>query len=223
MPPKGIIDFQTLSSDAATMRRAVTPQVIALVVLAVALALGICLAVGQTLGRRAAVIVEEDLALAALGMTPAERRLVDWMRLAVVTGSGVAVAVTTAVLLSPLMPLGVARDAEPAVRLLFDAVALLAGAGSLAVLLVVITAVLTLRARSAGERVARPSQAVAWLRARASSPSVALGVGLALEAGARSHGGADAVDAPECRGRHGRDHRVAHVRVESRPSVGVAP
>lgn len=189
--PAAIIDFQTLSSDADTMRRAIRPQVVALGVVAAVVAIGICLAVGQALSRRAASLAADATALRALGSTRRDRLLVDGVRVATVATAGSVVAVITATLISPLMPLGLARDAEPARGFDVDAFVLIGGAGAMTASLVAIATVLTRRADATAGRPRRSSRLASWLRVRSAKPPVALGVGLALEPG----GGRAAVSA----------------------------
>ncbi len=182
-PDDASIDFQRLSSDRDTVRRAVTPQVVGLIALAIALALGALLSSAQSLGRRAAIRSDNDLALSASGMTSRERRSVDWLRLLFVTASGTVVAIVIAGLASPLTPVGVARDVEPARGVSLDWVVLGLGGLGLGLCVAALGAIATLRARGASERAARPSQVAAWLRSRTANAPLAVGVGLGLEPG----------------------------------------
>lgn len=183
VPPGSTIDFQTLASDRATVHRAVTPQVIAMAVIAAVMALGSVLAIGQSLGRRATQGADDDVTLAGLGMTSSERRQVDWMRLLSVLVLGTLLAIAVAAAVSPTMPMGLARDIEPSPGWSFDAVTLLAGGAVLAILAFVVGGLFTFRARRDQGRTPRPSVLAAWLRSHTPSGPASFGVGLALEPG----------------------------------------
>ena len=182
-PAGAVIDFQTLAADRATMRRAVLPQLAALLAFSAVLTAGAMLAVSQTLGRRAGIGADDDRTLAAIGMTPRERRAADWFRLGVVVMGGVALAFAFAVLASGLTPVGLARAVEPNPGLAVDWAVLLPGALGLAVLVGGSSVIATLRARRVAGAVGRPSVLVGRLRATLTSPSVNVGVGMALESG----------------------------------------
>ena len=182
-PAGAVIDFQTLASDRATVHRAVLPQVVALLAFAAVLTAGAMLAIGQTLGRRAGLRADDDRTLAAMGMTPQERRAVDWFRLGAVVVGGIAIAFAVAALGSGLTPVGVARGVEPKPGLALDWVVLGPGALVLAFLVGGCSVVTTLRARRVAGAAERPSVLVGKLRSMVASPSVNVGVGMALEPG----------------------------------------
>ena len=182
-PAGAVIDFQTLASDRATVRRAVLPQVVALLAFAAVLTAGAMLAIGQTLGRRAGILADDDRTLAAMGMTPRERRVADWLRLGTVVVSGVVMAFAVAALGSERTPVGLARGVEPNPGLALDWVVLGPGAMGLALLIGGSSVIATLRARSVASGTERPSAVVGRLRSMVTSPSVNVGVGMALESG----------------------------------------
>jgi hypothetical protein len=179
-----IIDFQTLDADRQTVHRAVTPQVLVLVLFTVALAIAAALATAQALGRRVGLQRDSDAVLASLGMTAGERRSIDWMRLGLVSTVGVVLAVAVAVASSPLMPLGLARQVEPAPGFAVDAVPLVVGGLLLWATVIAFGAVSTLRARQGTSASRRSSFIAGWFRSTVPSVSVSLGAGLALEPGA---------------------------------------
>lgn len=183
VPPGTRIDFQTLASDRDTVHRAVTPQVIALAVLAAVLAVGTVLDVGQALGRRVAEDFDDDAILSCLGMTASDRRLVDWLRLGSVSVVGTVVAIVVATLLSPAMPMGLARDFEPSPGLSFDTVALLVGGAVLATSAFSAGALFSVVARLAGVLDSAPSSLARWVRSRTAAVPLSFGVSLAIEPG----------------------------------------
>ena len=182
-PVGAVIDFQTLGSDRATVHRAVLPQVVALLAFAAVLTAGAMLAIGQTLGRRAGILADDDRALAAMGMTPRERCVADWLRLGSVVVSGVVIAFAVAGFGSGLTPVGVARGVEPKPGLTVDWVVLGPGALGLALLVGGSSVIATIRARRVAGAIGRPSVLVGRLRSMVASPSVKVGVGMALESG----------------------------------------
>src|SRR5206468_715180 len=68
---------------------------------------------GQALARETLTHAEDFPTLRALGMSPAELTVVSMVKVALVAAAGAAISLGVAVLLSPLMPLGLARIAEP--------------------------------------------------------------------------------------------------------------
>jgi hypothetical protein len=94
------------------LRRAIGLESGALLVFAGLAAVTGLLLVGQTLGRQIFLESVEYPTLRALGMTSAQLVGVALVRAAVIGGGGAVVAVGTAVALSPLTPIGLARRAE---------------------------------------------------------------------------------------------------------------
>jgi hypothetical protein len=109
----GRIALISLRAGQAATQQAIRPQVIALAAFA-ALAGVIMLAIiGQLLARQITLDAAEFPILRALGMSPGRLALVSLLTVALVTGTGAAVAVGVAIAASPLMPIGPARLAEP--------------------------------------------------------------------------------------------------------------
>src|SRR5262249_2351690 len=102
------------NAQAATVERTIRPEAVALALFALALALTSFLIIGQVATRILAAAAADNPVLAALGMT---RRQLAWGRLAAVVvaaAAGAVAAAGVAVAVSPLMPIGSARLAEPA-------------------------------------------------------------------------------------------------------------
>ena len=97
---------------ALAARRATALEAAAFLVFAGLAALASLLLVGQTLGRQVFLESTEYPTLRALGMTRGQLVGVALVRSVVMGGGGAAIAMATAVALSPLTPIGVARRAE---------------------------------------------------------------------------------------------------------------
>jgi ABC-type lipoprotein release transport system permease subunit len=174
------------------VRRATALETAALLAFAALAGLAALLLVGQTLGRQVVLESTEYPTLRALGMTPRQLVGVALVRTAVIGGVGAGLAVATALALSALTPIGVARRAEldPGAAADWPVLA----AGSLAILaLVLVGAALPAwrAARAQGDALGvvvaagpgRPSQVAGALAAIGARPAAVTGVRMALEPG----------------------------------------
>jgi ABC-type lipoprotein release transport system permease subunit len=161
--------------------------VTALLLCALVAALAGGVAIAQALSRHLAMEVSTMRWLAALGMTRRDREAALITAAIPVAVGGAVLAVAVAIAASPLMPVGIARRAEPDVGLSVDAAVL--GLGFVGILVVVMLlaalAAVTVgrsaeRAANQGE-VARPSRSMLALRRTSVPPPVAIGVGMAIE------------------------------------------
>jgi hypothetical protein len=183
--PDEAIAFETITSVTAKVDRAVRPEVGALAIFAIIIALTGLLVIGQALARQTFLDSVDGPTIRALGGTRTQLFGVAMLRGAVVAGVGAVVAAVVAFLASPLMPIGVARTADPDPGLAFDTRVL--GLGFLVVLVLTLTLAAVpawqySRMRAAGDAV-RPSRvATALTNAGAPIPAVA-GVRMALEPG----------------------------------------
>jgi ABC-type lipoprotein release transport system permease subunit len=160
-------------------------QTQALLVLAVLGGLAVLVLVGQALARQAALESSEHPLLLSLGMTHRQLFALGMMRVAPVSLAAGALAFGTAVAISPLAPIGVARWAEPDPGLALDAS--LVGGGAAATTALVLLAALVPAWRASRTRPhdarRRSSPAVGFL-ARAGFPASGVsGVRMALEPG----------------------------------------
>jgi ABC-type lipoprotein release transport system permease subunit len=149
-------------------------------------ATALLLVAGQALHRHALLEATEQPTLEALGMTREQLWGVAMVRLSLVAAAGAAVAVTVAVGLSPLFPLGLARIAEPNPGVALDGAALGIGVALLSVAVLAIGGLAAWRAARGGSSARRVAaqrrSAFAEGLGRASFPVTAVtGVGLALE------------------------------------------
>ena len=183
-------DVQSSTNATAGVQDAVDVLTVALWVFAAVAALAGVVAVGIVVQRQLALVVDDQYTLRALGLGRRARGAAAAAVLAPVAVGGVALAAVTAALASPLLPIGIARRAEPDPGFRFDTTVLVAGACALAALVVAIAVVGAQRATrlsdsGAGPRPsgARPS-AVARTAAGLgfSSPST-VGLRMALEPG----------------------------------------
>ncbi len=185
-------------SDAATAaagaQRAIDVQAAGLYAFAALAAAAGLLVVGQSLARQAQLDAGDAPVLRAMGLTGRQLVAAAMVRAALVGGTGAALAVGLAVALSPLAPVGLARQAEIDPGLAVDTRVLAAG--------VVVTAAavvirMGLAAWSVSRRAAhadaggqgltsgrRPSAVARWLSGTGAPPSAVAGVRMALEPGA---------------------------------------
>ena len=187
---KGEVLVADQSVQAATVERSIRPEVIALALFALVLAVTALLIVGQAATRLLATGSLDNPALAALGMTRGQLMAAGLIEVGVAAAAGAVAAAGAAVAASPLMPIGAARLAEPDPGVSADAVVLAAGAAAIVVLLVGWAAWPAWRLASAGARVSGTPGApgpqlrlTAWLAGAGLPVTAAAGVRLALEPG----------------------------------------
>lgn len=170
---------------AAEAQRATHTEAIALW-LFTALAGGAALAViGQSISRQIFVGSSDNATLLAIGMTRGQLVMAALLHVLMTAVAGALLAVSTAILLSPLTPLGLAREAEVDIGFHLDLPVLLIGAAGCIVLLVARAALPAwLASRSAGDASARHPSRSADTFARAGMPASSVaGVQMALDPG----------------------------------------
>ncbi|MCU1451616.1 MAG: hypothetical protein JWP02_3786 [Acidimicrobiales bacterium] len=177
-----------LRDQAANTQRSIHLQAVALWLLAGLLAVTAALVLSQLFLRQALLEGRDHVALRALGMERAQLWIIGMGRAACIGIGAAAVAVVTALLLSPLTPVGIARLAEPRPGLSADGLVL--GLGALATVgMALLAAALpnwqaTRTPAAAGESATSRASAVGEALARASAPPpVTAGVRLALDPG----------------------------------------
>ena len=161
--------------------------VVALALCALAAAIAGCVAVAQALARYLSADAVHDRSLSALGMTRRERGLARVAGTVPIALGGAVVAVAGAVAASPVMPVGVARQAEPRPGLSVDGHVL--GLGFVGVVLVVLVlaglaaVAVDRRGRLAadGRDGHRASRVMHGARVANLPPPAAIGVGMALD------------------------------------------
>ena len=179
------------TTQAATVERSIRPQAVALALFALVLAVTALLVVGQAASRQLLAASRDNGALAALGMTRGQLLAAGLIEVAVAVAAGAALACAVAIAVSPLMPIGPARTAEPDPGLSVDVPVLAVGFAATVILLLARVAWPAWRlasARHAAGRDAagapgRRSQAAERL-ARAGAPvSAVTGLRLAFDPG----------------------------------------
>ncbi len=188
---QGQIYVDDASTQTAAVQQAVRPEALSLALFALILAVTTLLIVGQAAVRQLAVSSADTPTLAAVGMTRRQLTAAGLTCLGVASAAGAVAAAGLAVAVSPLMPIGTARLAEPDPGVSADWTVLGTGAVALVVLLVAVAAwpawrFASARLTTAGEDGTRPgtrSRLGTWL-ARAGAPVTAiLGARFALDRG----------------------------------------
>ena len=176
------------------VQRSIHLQAQALWVVAILGALAVLLILAQALTRQAVLESAEYPTLRALGMARGQLFGLTMARAALTGAVSAVVAVAVAVALSPLMPVGTARTAEPDPGRALDGVVLGTGAGAIIGLVLLVAAIPAWRtARAAGRtlgvgfepagREVRRSSAADLFARAGFPPSAVVGVRMALERG----------------------------------------
>jgi hypothetical protein len=181
--PAGFVQSRSLQTP--KVERAIRAQATAVRIVALLILLATVLVVGQALLRQASAEAGDDRVLRALGMRRDELRVLVAARGLVIGLAAAAVAVAVALLMSPLMPIGLARIAD--LHHGFHADLLVLGVGALAVLVGVVALRLlgSWRVSTAADarRPARPPLARRLLSHGRLAPSADMGVRFALDPG----------------------------------------
>lgn len=183
------VSFEPVSFESATVQDQLDVLSTGLLAFATVAAIAGAVAIGQILSRQMLLGAAQHPALAAMGMTGRERAAALLGPASVMAVGGAVIALAIAGAASPLMPIGVARQAEPDPGLSFDARVLVIGGVALMVLVMVFSAIaawrLTRQASSAAGRASptRPSVLGRRLARTGVGPAAVTGVRMALEPG----------------------------------------
>jgi ABC-type lipoprotein release transport system permease subunit len=170
-------------ANGAALQEAIRPSQLSLAVLAVLLAVGALAVLGQLLVRSAGIEANEAPVLAALGMRPRDLAAQDALRGVTIALLASAVAIVVAIAASPIMPIGIARQAEPHPGIAVDAFVIGLGVAVIVLFVTAVTVVAGQLARSR-RRARTTSATLANAIARADvSPSFVSGTNLALTRG----------------------------------------
>jgi hypothetical protein len=189
LPNDPALEIQPTTDVSRRIDESIRVLVVALALCAASAALAALVAVGFAISRHVSRAPTDLVTMCSLGMTARERIAASVVAMLPVALGGAALSVVLAFVASPLMPVGIARDAEPDRGLSFDPLVL--GVGFLVVALATI-ALVALTAWRAGTFAARaehgelPSHSPRRLRrATPIGAPVArpLGVRMALEPG----------------------------------------
>ena len=188
------VQFITGGLDAAQVQRSIQLQVVALRLFAALMAIAAMLILGQAFARQAAIESLDKPTLRAVGVNPAQLWAVSMAQVGTIATTGALTAVGIAFALSPLSPIGLARDAEPAPGLAFDPATLGLGGAAIIALALAIAALPTWRAvrvrprdqLSATSIGDRPSRLVGSLAAMGFPVAAMTGVRMAVTPGRAS-------------------------------------
>lgn len=174
---------------AASVQRGTSAQALALLLFAVIVAVTMLVIVGQSIARQAHAMSGDFPVLRAIGASPGQLFAVVFAPAALIAAGGMLLAIPVAYGLSPLMPIGLARQAEVSPGLSFDATILLGGAAAVALLLTGRAAITAWRvtkvttgvpAAAAGSLASRAGR---WMAHAGFPPAAVSGVRLAFEPG----------------------------------------
>ena len=178
------------SEQAAKVEHAIRPQAVALGLFAALTALTALFLLGQVLARQLFLASTDNYVLRELGMSRRQLLAVGMTEMGAIAIAGAFIATAIAVVASQTMPIGPARLAEPHPGVSFDWLVLGGGFVLIVVLLVASAVRPAWRAAQAGdphranERIARPqSRVTRWTTATGAPPSMAIGVGYAIDPG----------------------------------------
>jgi putative ABC transport system permease protein len=164
---------------ATHVQRSTHLEAVALLGFAVVLAAGTLLVIGQAVSREVSRDARDNQTLVALGFTSNQLRLALLGRPVVVAVAGGVLAVPVAVALSPLSPIGLARNAEPNPGIDVNAAIVAGGAVVLVVMLVAGAWLAVRRFTAPVDTGAAPRRARRGWLAGTRSPSALVGVGFA--------------------------------------------
>lgn len=179
-------EYQTLSLQdrSKAVRGTVSTVASGLTVFALVAALAAIVAVGQAVGRHVAGAHADTEVLLGLGVTSFARSVALVLLAVPVAVGGAVVAVVGAWLASPIMPLGLARRAEPDPGLEADWLVLVGGGVAVVVMVLLaaaLAAVWLARTREAAQTHRRPSALAAAVGRAGGGPVPTNGVRLALD------------------------------------------
>jgi hypothetical protein len=174
------------SGDFRAIERSLSVQANALRIVASLVGVVFLLVLGQVLVLLGFSQTADYETLRALGVTRRQLRAIELQRSFVVAGIATIVAVAAAVVLSPLAPVGVGRDAEPHPGVAVNRAYIGLGAGAVLVVVMVLSVSGTMLAVGRRARARRPGHGLGAGRALAAvgaSAAATAGVTMALEPG----------------------------------------
>jgi hypothetical protein len=179
---------QSFAAQATNVQRSIHLQAVALWIVGALIGLIACLILSQLLARQAALDGDENPTLLALGMSRWQVWTAGMLRMAMVGLGGAALGIIVAYFASTLMPIGVARTAEPNPGFSLDAFVLGAAAAGLIIIILLLSAWPVWKSTRAIEREprarsSRPSLASRTAAAPGLRPTMSTGIRHALEAG----------------------------------------
>lgn len=186
----GRVLFSVQDEQAVRVERAIRPQAAALAAFAVIVGLAALLVLGQAISRHLLRDVNEHPVMRAIGATRRQLLTSSLTRVALIAGSGAALALALAIGASRLMPIGPARLAEPHPGIEVNVAFL--GAGAVAIVLAFLAWAFVPALRAASVRAGatgieaprgEPSAIASAMRRTGLPAPATIGVQMALEPG----------------------------------------
>lgn len=170
------------------VRKTLRYEVQALWILSALIGLAGIAILGQAISRQITTEAGDNPVLRSLGMSPQQLIAAGMVRATGAALLAAIVALVTAILASPLTPIGLTRLMEPDPGVRVDLLVMFGGASIVFVVVLLISAlpvIRTARARARGlnSQVSRPSRAAALAAEAGAGPSAVTGLRLALETG----------------------------------------
>ncbi|MBV8981815.1 MAG: hypothetical protein JO086_13005, partial [Acidimicrobiia bacterium] len=178
-----------IQNAADKTQKAIHLEALALLLFAGLSGLAGVVVVGQALARQVVSDGEDNQTLAALGLGPNQLIVVSVTRAAVVALAGAVLAVTCAIALSPLAPIGMARRAEIHPGLSFNVAVLAIGFVSVVAMTIARVSIPAWRTASTGadasaeDATVRPGRVTSAVAGSGLGPAAVAGVGMSFERG----------------------------------------
>ena len=184
--PKETVDFQTQGSTTALAQQAIRPETVALVAFGLLAGAAALVIAAQMLVRRVSED-DDELALAAAGMTRLQRWGARMLEVTALAAGGATIAIAIAIAASGVFPVGPAATAEPSPGFHINVAWIVVGWLAIVALLLLAVAYPAWRASrlGVGESAAavRRSRVVETLARSGAAPTAVVGVRMALETG----------------------------------------
>jgi hypothetical protein len=183
-----VAGYELETTAAASVQASIRPQAVGWWILALLAALVGLAVIGQALSRQSAVESDEYPSLVAIGLTKRELVTLGILRNLAIGLIGAAGAVALATALSPLTPVGEARNAVTSTGVNFDALILLTGALATVIVVIMLGIWPAIRATRTSRSsdlssVSRPSVIVGQLSAWGAPATAVIGIRNALQRG----------------------------------------
>lgn len=156
-PGTNVEFFGVAAENTANVQRSIHLQAVALAILAGLVAVAGAVAIAQALSRQAYVGSTDSTTLLALGLTRRQLIIIGAMRAGTVGLLGALIGAIAAIALSPLWPIGLARNAEPDPGVAIDWLVIAAGVLGLVVFAGLSGVIATSRWSSGAARRAQPT------------------------------------------------------------------
>jgi len=182
--PPNYAESNSISRD---VQRSIHLQAVVLWTLAALVGVSVVFILGQAFARQAYAEADDLPTLSALGMTRRQLVGLGMLRAAVISALGATLGIGIALAMSPIWPMGLARDADPRPGFAVDWIVLGVGAAALTAFAILAGGISTARvatdARRTRPRAVRQTRTASVVRHTGLPVSAALGIRHALESG----------------------------------------